>query len=349
MEHENDNLVRPYSADIDRKAEAISKIVKTLTFCRKGFGSPYRGVCEHYTGLVNFGEFAMTLCTDGVGTKIMVAESMNKWDTIGIDCIAMNVNDTICIGAQPIAFVDYIAVDSPNDAIIKNIGIGLNEGAKQANVTVVGGETAILPELVNGIDLSGTALGYVRKNEIISGSSIRGGDLLVGLASTGIHSNGFTLARSIFKERGYGYEDRAFGTVKLGVALLEPTQIYVHMVLDLLRKYRCSVTGMAHITGGGLRNLLRLQQGMEFRITNPMKPPEIFRVMKELGSIDETEMYQVFNMGMGFCISVREKNASEILKAMRKHCNAQIVGEVVKIKGKSRVNIPQKEIVFTKY
>jgi phosphoribosylformylglycinamidine cyclo-ligase len=332
--------------DIDRKSSAIDSLVGGLTFARKGVGAPARSITGHYTGAVEFGDYAITLCTDGVGTKLMIAESMGKWKTVGIDCIAMNVNDTICIGAEPLAFVDYIALAQPNDAVMADIGAGLNEGARQANVSIIGGETAVLPELVNGLDLSGTCLGIIKKKKVISGSGIKPGDLLVGIASTGIHSNGFTLARMVFKEAGYGYDDVIFDNKKLGEVLLEPTKIYVRGIMDLIKKV--GVQGMAHITGGGLRNLLRLKKGVEFRLTGSMKPHKIFKTMQELGNIDDREMYQTFNMGMGYCIAVREKDATAALKLIRKHYTAEIVGEVLKSK-KGCVTLPEKGLKYEKY
>jgi phosphoribosylformylglycinamidine cyclo-ligase len=332
--------------DIDKKSSAIESLVKNLVFARRGVGAPSRSIAGHYTGAVEFGEYAITLCTDGVGTKLLVAESMRKWKTVGIDCIAMNVNDTICIGAEPLAFVDYIALDKPKDSVMAGIGIGLNEGARQANVSIIGGETAVLPELVNGMDISGTCLGIIRKKDIISGNGIKAGDLLIGIASTGIHSNGFTLVRRIFKEAGYGYEDTIFDKKKLGDVLLEPTKIYVRGIMDLLKK--SDVRGMAHITGGGLRNLLRLKKGVEFRITNPMKPQKIFKTMQELGKVDDAEMYQTFNMGMGYCVAIREKDATAALKLIRKHYDAEIVGDVLKAK-KGCVTLPEKGLKYEKY
>jgi phosphoribosylformylglycinamidine cyclo-ligase len=276
----------------------------------------------------------------------MIAESMGKWDTVGIDCIANNVNDTICIGAEPVGFVDYIALDKPNDSIMAKIGKGLNEGAREANVTIMGGETAILPELVNGIDLSGTALGIIKKNDIISGANIKPGNLIIGIESTGIHSNGYSLARRIFKESGYGYDDRIFDNERLGDILLEPTRIYVRGVMQLVQKV--NVRGIANITGGGLRNLIRLQKGVEFRITNPLKPHKIFKTMQELGNVEDAEIYQTFNMGMGLCFVVSEEDATTALKTIRRFYKAEIVGEILKSKI-SCVTVPEKALRYEKY
>ncbi|HEC95312.1 MAG TPA: phosphoribosylformylglycinamidine cyclo-ligase, partial [Thermoplasmatales archaeon] len=175
--------------DIFKEEEAIKSMLSTLFYKRKGIGKPLGG---HYAGLVEFGEYALVLCTDGVGSKIKIANELKKWDTIGVDCIAMNVNDAICVGAEPIAFVDYLAIDDPDPTITREIGKGLANGAQQANVSIVGGETATLPEIINGFDLAGTCLGYVKKEKIVSGEKITEGDILVGLSSSGMHSNGYT-------------------------------------------------------------------------------------------------------------------------------------------------------------
>ena len=161
----------------------------------------------HYAGLIEFGDYALVLCTDGVGTKVRIAEALKKYDTIGIDCIAMNTNNALCVGAEPIAFVDYLAMDDPNPKITKEIGKGLERGAKLSNISIVGGETADLPELINGFDLAGTCLAYVKKNQIILGDKIHPGDAIIGLSSSGIHSNGYTLARRVVEEAEFSYKD----------------------------------------------------------------------------------------------------------------------------------------------
>src|SRR5512137_327695 len=212
--------------DIDKKSSSIAALVDHLKFKRKGFGKPI-DLPGHFTGLIDFGDLALTLCTDGVGTKLLVADALGKCDTIGIDCIAMNVNDTICVGSEPVAFVDYIAIDKPDEKVTSEVGKGLEAGAKMSNMTIVGGEIAVLPELVKGFDLAGTCLGVVHKKKIITGDGIRPGDALVGLPSSGIHSNGLTLARKIFEKNGIGYTKRVKGLNRsVGLELLEPTTIY---------------------------------------------------------------------------------------------------------------------------
>ncbi|HID71997.1 MAG TPA: phosphoribosylformylglycinamidine cyclo-ligase [Thermoplasmata archaeon] len=315
--------------DIYKEEEVISALVSGLSYKRKGIGSPH-SLKGHYAGLVDFGEYALVLCTDGVGTKLLVAKAMNKWDTIGIDCIAMNVNDIICLGATPLAFVDYIAVEKPEPEIFAEIGKGLNKGAEMANISVVGGETATLPEMVKGLDLAGTCLGYVKKEEIVKGEKIRKGDVVIGLKSSGIHSNGFSLARKIFEKNGYSYTE-GYGEIEsIGLELLKPTKIYVKEILSLLEK-RFEIKGLAHITGGGLRNIVRLNRNVKFKIEEMFEPQPIFKALQELGNVNEKEMYTTFNMGLGFVVVVAAEESEEVLHHLETlgSVEAKIVGRVV--------------------
>lgn len=328
--------------DIDKKSSSINALVEHLKYKRKGVGKPL-DIPGHFAGLLDLGDRALTLCTDGVGTKLLIADALKKWDTIGIDCIAMNVNDTICVGAEPIAFVDYIAIDRPDARVTSEIGKGLEKGARMSNMTIVGGEIAILPELVNGLDLAGTCLGIVDKKRIITGAGIRPGDALIGLPSSGIHSNGLALARKIIERNGIGYRKRVKGLARpIGLELLEPTTIYVKQVLKIIGKHQ--VKGMANITGGGLRNLLRLKNGVGFQITDPITPNPVFEVLQELGNVTDQEMYQTFNMGMGFCIVVRGKEADDVLRTAGK--GAKIIGRVTK---SGSVIVPELELEYTVY
>ena len=328
--------------DIDKKSRSISALVEHLKFKREGLGAPI-DLPGHFTGLMDFGDYALTLCTDGVGTKLLVADAMRKWDTIGIDCIAMNVNDTICVGSEPIGFVDYIAIDRPDKKVTSEVGKGLERGAEMSNMTIVGGEIAVLPELVKGFDLAGTCLGMVKKDEIITGDAIKPGDALVGLPSSGIHSNGLTLARKIFEENRIGYKEKVKGLNRsVGMELLEPTTIYVRQVLKLIDKF--DVKGMANITGGGLRNLIRLKKGIGFEIEDPMRPNPIFNVMQELGNVTDNEMYQTFNMGMGYCMVVPERESSDVVKAAGK--GAKVVGHAVR---SDRISVPGLALKYSNY
>jgi phosphoribosylformylglycinamidine cyclo-ligase len=312
--------------DIDKKSDAIDNLVKVLGYSRPGVGKRLE-MPGGYAGFIEFGSYALGLCTDGVGTKILIANALRKWDTIGIDCVAMNANDLICLGAEPLAFVDYIAIDKPDNELAKQIGIGLQKGAELANVSLVGGEFAILPQMVNGFDLAGTCMGWVKKSKLITGKKIAVGDVIIGVRSSGIHSNGLSLARKTLEVNEIPYDEKFVRIKKpIGLELLEPTQMYVREIVSLFRN--CEVHGMAHITGGGLRNLIRLHPEREFRIENPLEPQPVFRILQEMGNISDQEMYQTFNMGMGMAIVLPEKQVKKALAILNKTMEAREVGRV---------------------
>jgi phosphoribosylformylglycinamidine cyclo-ligase len=315
--------------DIESKSRAIASLVDQLKYRRKGKGRMIEAKGQ-FAGLIDFGDYALTLATDGVGTKLLVAEALDKWDTVGIDCMAMNVNDTICVGAEPLSFVDYIAIDRPDSRVTEEIGVGLEKAAKMANVDIVGGEIAVLPDIVKGVDLSGTCLGFVAKERIVDGSAVRIGDAIIGLPSSGLHSNGFTLARKIIEVNKISY-DRQYKELgkSIGEEMLTPTFIYVRQVMKLLKKHE--VSGMVDVTGGGLSNFVRLKKNVRFDITDPLSPQPIFGLLAELGNVAPKEMYQTFNMGMGFAVVCRDNIAKDAAKTLGK--GARIVGHVVKGRG----------------
>lgn len=310
--------------DIELENRSIDAMKRRLTFFRKGFGAPLTGI-GHYAGLIDMGEFAIAMTTDGVGSKILIANAMRKWDTIGIDCIAMNVNDLLAIGAEPLAFVDYLAVERVDPEVSEQIAVGLQKGAEISNISIVGGETASLPEMIRGLDLAGTAIGYVKKDRVITGERVRVGDAVVGVPSTGLHSNGYTLARRIIESSGYTYFDTMPGDSRsIGEILLTPTRIYIE-VLELLR--RCDVHGLAHITGSGLLKLHRITD-LGFEITDPIEPQPVFRFLQELGGVDDAEMYRTFNMGMGFVVVLPEEQADDACRIMGP--GSKVIGRIVK-------------------
>lgn len=326
-------MVRTYAeagVDIDAKSAQVLALIRQLKFRRRGIGRPY-GPKGHFTGLVDMGRYALGLTTDGVGTKLLVANEMRRWDTVGIDCIAANVNDMLCVGAEPIAFVDYIAIDSHDPELPRQVGIGLDAGAREANVTIVGGELAVMPELVNGFDLAGTCFGVVDKKKLIDGRGIRPGDRIVGVPSSGFHCNGYTLVRRVLRDAALTVMDPVPHSGRpWGELLLTPTRIYVRPVLEATRRAR--VTGLANITGGGLRNLIRLKSGVEFRITDPLGVPPEFIAIQEFAKIDDREMYQTFNMGMGFAVIAPPRSVDRVLEALRR-LRARVVGEIARGEG----------------
>ena len=309
-------MVSTYSeagVDIDaseRATEALIAQIKGVN--RKGDGEAI-GLDNGFAGLVKLGDGALAMCTDGVGSKLLLAEEMDSIHTVGIDCVAMNTNDLICVGAEPLSFVDYVALDKPDEELMAKIGKGLAEGCRQSNCTLSGGETAILPELVHGFDIAGTSVGYVKQDKIIDGAKITEGDVLIGLKSSGPHSNGYTLIRKLFN-----------GDKEIGKQLVEPTRIYVKEVMNLIKQV--DVHGIAHITGGGLDNISRINDNFQYVIDNPLPVPSVFDWLQERGDVEDGEMYRTFNMGMGMIIIVDEKDADKSVSLLGEY--AQIVGSV---------------------
>ena len=315
--------------DISLEELGVKALVSQLTYRRSG---DYRMCSDvgHFAGLIEFGEHVLALAVDGVGTKMLVADRLKNWSTLGIDCIAMNVNDLYVMNIEPVAFVDYIATDKVEPEKMKPIGIGLNEGARLANINLIGGETATLKGLVNGLDLAGTCLGVGKKNGIITGSEIREGDVIIGVPSSGVHSNGLTLARKVVESYA-DYDEKMPWGKTLGEELLTPTRIYSE-VPEVTRS--CEIHGMCHITGGGLNNLRRLGP-FGFNISEPLTPPPVFDWIKEIGDVEEHEMYKTFNMGMGYVFIAPGNEANRISGIVP---GSKVVGEIsgeagVRLKG----------------
>ncbi|MBZ3936383.1 phosphoribosylformylglycinamidine cyclo-ligase [Methanimicrococcus blatticola] len=315
--------------DIHQEEDTIKSLTKTMTYKREGFGAPLTDI-GHYAGLMDFGEFAIAMTTDGVGSKVLIANEMGKWDTIGIDCVAMNVNDLLAIGAEPIGFVDYLALEKHKPGFAAEVGIGLAKGAEISKMSIVGGETATLPDIIKGFDLAGTCIGAVKKEDVLTGEKIKVGDVIIGLKSSGIHSNGYSLVRKIIKESPYDYQDYCPYNPKttIGDELLVPTKIYME-VLDVLKKHE--VHGLAHITGSGLLKLRRITN-LGFDFDDPIEPPEIFKFLQEQGNVSDLEMYKTFNMGMGFIIIVPEEVAPYVMGMTGGKRVGKIVESGIKLK-----------------
>jgi len=275
----------------------------------------------YYANVLDLGNnVGLAISTDGVGTKIMVAEAMRKYDTIGIDCIAMNVNDVICVGAEPIAMTDYVAVQDADPEMLSQLAIGLTRGAELAKISIPGGEIAQLRELVNGIDVVGTCVGLVPIDRIITGERVQADDAVVGFASSGIHSNGLTLAREVLLGE---QTSRLFAHVPelgrtLGEELLEPTRIYVDLAMRLIAD--TDVRAMMHITGDGFLNLSRLNAPIGFRIEQLPEAPAVFAMIAAAGKVSAADMYLTYNMGVGFCAIVPEADVERAL-AIARECD----------------------------
>lgn len=285
----------------------------------------------HYANVLRIDDrIGIALSTDGVGSKIMVAQALERFDTIGIDCVAMNANDVLCVGAKPLALLDYIAVEQADSDMLAQLGAGLKSGAERAQLEIPGGEVAQLPELIRGhptprgFDLVGTGIGVVELDKLVIGTAIEPGDVIIGLPSSGVHSNGLTLARNTLTDLS---ETPAGLATTVGEALLEPTEIYVQAVSELVDAGLGR--GLAHITSGGLLNLLRLKDTVGYRIDSPLRPQPIFDLIAERSGAADSELYEVFNMGCGFCCIARRQDAQTALDILRKHYSgAQAIGEV---------------------
>ena len=341
--------------DIDLEGSAVASLISSLGKSVRPAGTPGAPVDlpGGFGGLIEFGDNLLALATDGVGSKLQIASLLNQWSGVGIDCMAMNVNDLLCVGAEPIAFVDYVAVPKPDPEVHAALGASLAEACRLARVTLAGGETASLPGIVTELDLSGTALGYLKKNEAITGENLQAGDVLIGLPSSGIHSNGYSLVRRIIDHSGFSYHDSApFETasngreilrfaederVTLGEVFLNPTKIYCDPVVDLIKLAQSAestfsvndIHGICHVTGGGLSNLLRLDNVLGWEIDNPLPVHPEFEWLAKTGGVDTWEMYRTFNMGCGMIIAVDAKHAVEMTNWLaEKMSGVQVIGKV---------------------
>jgi phosphoribosylformylglycinamidine cyclo-ligase len=320
------------TSEAERGVDALVSVLATIDT-----GRPSRSVLGsgHYASVLEVAPgLGVALSTDGVGSKLVVAEQAGRLDTVGIDCVAMNVNDVVCVGAEPIAMLDYLAVERIDAAALRQIAAGLKRGAELAGVEIPGGELAVLPELIRGhpspggFDLCGTCFGTVALDAIVTGERCAPGDALIGLPSSGLHSNGYTLARRVLAGLDPDARPPELDGASLTDALLEPTVIYVRAVLALLRS-GVAVHGLAHITGDGVLNLLRLGAGLGFEISDPLPVPGICRLVCERGGLGAAEAYRVFNMGCGFVVAVAAAEAGGAVERLTpRHPGARVIGRV---------------------
>ena len=320
------NKYKKFGVDLKKIKNIHDSLPKFLNQTIKN--NPSFNVLEaagHYSSILNIDGLNITIHTDGVGTKVLVAQMMNKYDTIGIDCVAMCVNDLLCVGSEPLALVDYIALEKTNDKLVTELITGLVKGSKLASVAIVGGETAIMPDVIkgfngNGFDLAATVLGHIKPpNSPILGHDLLSDDIIVGIQSSGIHSNGFSLARNVLL-KSHNLDDYIPELNKtIGSELLVPTAIYVNPILEILQN--CEVHGLAHITGGAFSKLLRISKykNLGFKLDNMPKPPPIFSLIQKEGKITLKEMYKTFNMGIGFCICLPKTELNKTLTICKKH------------------------------
>ncbi len=327
------------TAQADQGVAAIVGVLGAIETGRERLAVPLPG---HYASVLRLpGMLApntgIALATDSVGSKVIVAEQLGRFDTIGIDCVAMNVNDLVCVGAEPLALLDYIAVERADPELLRQIGVGLSVGAAAAGVEIPGGEVCQVPEVLRGhpspygFDLVGSAFGVVALDRIIDGSAVRPGDVMIGLPASGVHSNGLTLAgRALLDEAGLGLDAKpeVLEGRSVGEALLEPTVIYVRAALALIRS-DVEVRGLAHITGGGLLNLRRIGSGVGYTITEPLPSPPIFELIAQFGEVTPAEMWEVFNMGCGMVAIVPAAQAQEAVALLEEfHPGTAVIGRI---------------------
>ncbi len=319
---------------------------------QEGIGAP---VLESgfYASVLNIGHnLGLALSTDGVGTKLIIAQMMDKYDTVGIDCVAMNVNDLICVGAEPISMLDYIAVEKADPDVFGEIGKGLYEGARQANIAISGGEISQIGEMLqgyrqgSGFDLIGMGVGLVPLDRILVGQDIDDDDVVVGLRSNGVHSNGHTLARRVFFDTlGYSpdhYVPELGRTI--GEELLRPTHIYVRPAMEMLHS-RARVKALINITSDGLLNLNRVRSSTGYLIDYLPESDPVFHLLQEGGRISDEEMFLVYNMGIGFCVIAPQEDAGLVQEiAQRNGFASDIIGRPVSAL-EQRVMIEPKQLV----
>ena len=341
--------------DTDAAAAGLSALLawvgKTMSF-REGIGEAlvpngfFANVLRMREGL------AIAISTDGVGSKSAVAQMVGSYESIGWDCVAVNVNDVLCVGAEPVAMVDYIALQKPHTDLLGPLGKGMHDGAARARIAIVGGELSQHPDTLTGpredyaFDISGTCIGVIVDKPVLTGSTVKPGDVIIALPSNGIHANGLTLARHALLKGGKGADlhiDELGRTV--GEELLRPTAIYVPEVMEIARA-GVQVKGLAHISGDGLLNILRLDAEVGYRFDALPEVPAVFRIIQRQGRVSDAEMWQVFNMGVGFCVVVAAPDADRAVEAIRRAgTEATVAGEVVP--GPRLVHLPHIGLVGT--
>ena len=333
------------SAGVVGQGDALSSVIRhlgpTLSFPD---GAEVLTRFGGYASVLKLSEdFAIAISTDGVGSKTIVATLLDRYDTIGFDCVAMNANDIICVGARPIAMVDYLGVHSLDPRRADEILAGLGDAAKEAGIAIPGGELAQLPEVIGpgekDFDLVGTCVGTVHPERVVTGTDVEPGDVLLGIASTGIHSNGLTLARRVLLAGGrFELRDDPGGLGRpLGEELLEPTAIYVRAVTSL---WDAGVVtrGLVHVTSDGFANLCRLEAPVGYRIDSLPPRPRIFDLIQSSGAVDDIEMFRVFNMGVGFVVVVPPAAAQGALDVLEgAGYRAQAIGTVTGERGVVRI------------
>ena len=334
--------------DRGRVAGALTALLRNVRYRSPGASGRPIPLGGHYAGLIRIGRETIAITTDTVGTKSLLAETLGRWEEIGVDAVAVNVNDLASVGARPAGLVDVISCRVADPEAFAAIGKGIDRGLRAARCALLGGETAIVPELLQGVDVGGTAIGFFPSGrKPVTGARIRSGDTIIGIPSSGLHANGLTLARRIVTEHRQSLRTpRPGGTKPLGVELLTASRIYVaasEALADLP-----GITGFAHISGGGVRNLPRLHRRVQFVLDAWPRPPKLFQWIAEVGGVAPREMYQTFNMGIGFVVVTRPAASECALWALARagYPDARVIGHVARGTG---VTLPPLGLTYQGY
>ncbi len=336
--------------DTARVRKGVSSLASAVRYRPPSSRGRPMGGAGAFAGIVAYGNQLLALTTDGVGTKMLLAEELERWQEVAEDMVAVNVNDVTAVGALPIGLVDHIMCREPEGSVLREFGKGLDAGLRRSGTHLLGGETAVVPELLaSRYDLSATAMGvFAPKRRPILGDRLRPGDVLIGLSSSGFHSNGFTLIRRLVREHRISLDEQIPGErLPLGRALLRPTNIYAPSIEPLLA--RGYPTALAHITGGGFRkNLLRLDSKLRFTLEAMPEPTGLFSWVREVSELPPEELYRTFNMGIGFVVGVREEDSNDALRLLRKDrkVQASVIGRMERGRG---VVIPQFGVEYPSY
>lgn len=346
------------AAGVDTHANAaglealLRALGRTSAFRKGGAGTPLLDIGFFASVLCLTDRLSLAISTDGVGSKSIVAQALNRYEAIGWDCVAVNVNDVICVGAEPIALVDYISYQQPQPRMLAALGKGMRAAAKRAGIAIVGGEMSQHPDSLTGpraghaFDIAGTCVGVLEDRAPIIGNAVEPGDVVLGMASDGIHANGLTLARRVLlgDDPEAAHRELAGTGVSAGEELLRPTHIYVPEVLALLRA-GLDVRGLVHVSGDGLLNLCRLNADVSYRLDALPPVAAVFGAIQRAGGVADAEMYRVFNMGVGFCVVVPAAVADGALRVIHElGTQAWAIGRVIRGRER-RVLLPHQRLV----
>jgi len=334
--------------DVAQRSSALAALLREVSYRPPPSAGRVVEAPGHYAGLLRVGRETLAVTTDTVGTKVKLAAQLGRWEEVGEDIVGVNVNDLASVGARPAGLVDTILCHHPDVEAFRGIGKGLDRGLRAARCSLLGGETAIVPEIVDGIDLGATAFGFFpRGRRPVLGTAIRPGDRLLGVPSSGVHANGLTLLRRLLAERAVDLLRPRSGSVRpVGEEILTPTRIY-SVLADALAD-SSATHGLAHLSGGGVRNMVRLHSRVSFVFDRWPEVPPLFRWIQELGSLPDEEMFQTFNMGIGFVLVVSRTRLAETRRRLAR-AGAPDAIEVGHVERGTGVSVPAHGLAFEGY